>query len=270
MSESMRIRSPNYPAFSLKEAIERIGTLYKEVQRNPAPREVIAKGLGYNSLNGASATAISALNKYGLLEGRGDDLRVSDRAMSILHPHTTAERLAAIKAAAVEPRLFAELAERFSGGVPNDELVKNYLLRNGFALSAVTAAVLAYKETSEFVSTESAGYDLVPVSAKGPSMLPQATQPKLGFQGPIHELEHMPQGALATEKSRLLYRYDFADGGFVEIAVSRDVDAELALEIIETALPSMKMNTKLDERKRKTAQHSTMEARRSNDENNNE
>lgn len=41
--------------------------------------------------------------------------------------------------------------------------------------------------------------------------------------------------------TRVLHRFDFPDGGRVEITVTRDVDALLALEVIETTLPSLKI-----------------------------
>jgi hypothetical protein len=154
-----RHRSPNYPSFSLPIAIEKVAALYAAQHRHPAPREIVATGMGYNTLNGASATAISALHKYGLLEGRGDQLRVSDRALRILHPESDEEKAAAVREAAAEPALFAELNERFPGNLPNDELLRNYLIRRGFAPNAVTSAIASYRETSEMVERESWPHD---------------------------------------------------------------------------------------------------------------
>src|SRR5438309_12108284 len=98
-----RIRSPNYPAVSLPDAIDKVTALYRNLHTHSAPREVVAKGMGYNSLNGASATTISALHKYGLLERNGDEIKVSERALRILHPHSPEERASAIRDAASQP-----------------------------------------------------------------------------------------------------------------------------------------------------------------------
>lgn len=261
-----RIRSPNYPAFGLKEAVSRIEMLHQANQTHPAPREVVAKGLGYNSLNGASATAISALNKFGLLEGRGENLRVSERAMHILFPQTREERIEALRAAASEPRLFAELAERFPGGVQNDDLLKNYLLRNGFAPSAVTHAIQAYRETSEFVAQESVGYaspspgrreDAAAMSAHGTSQASFVSAPP-----PPSVAVHSSQPA---GEDRVLHRFEFPNGGFVEIKVSRDVDAELALQLIETSLPTVKAITAIAEKARKAGADKSNETSRRKD-----
>jgi hypothetical protein len=196
-----RIRSPNYPALSLPEAIARVTNLYRELHTHGAPREDIAKAMGFNTLNGASATAISALNKYGLLEGGGDKLKVSDRALRILHPHSPEEKAEALREAAREPQLFNELAERFPGGVHNEGLVRNYLIRAGFAPSAVPAVIKAYRETSEMADREGSGHDslheqpqenaAMPVTQNTGSALPGES--RLSATATIQKLEQQPQ-----------------------------------------------------------------------------
>ena len=156
---SKRPRSPNYPAISLPEALERLQKLWNSIQRHPAPRDLIATGLGYSGLHGASATAVSALRKYGLLERDGGDLKISERGMMCLHPENPEERASAIRTAALAPELFATLTERFPDGKSNEELLRNYLLRNHFTPAASSTALLAYRETMELVEKEGRVYD---------------------------------------------------------------------------------------------------------------
>lgn len=144
------VRSPNYPGVSLRDAIDRLRKLAGEIGQRSADRETVAVALGYSGLSGVSATLISALNKYELLDGRGDDIKVSDLAMAILYPSGEEEREAALRKAALAPALFRELHERF-GNAQNDDLIRNYLLRNKFSPSAVDAAISSYRETIEFV-----------------------------------------------------------------------------------------------------------------------
>lgn len=223
-----RIRSPNYPAISLPEAINRVTALYRAVHTHAAPRDVVAKGMGYTSLNGASATAISALHKYGLLERSGEDVKVSERALSILHPHTPEEKSAAITAAAGEPALFAELAERFPGAMPNEELLRNYLVRKGFAPGAIGQVIAAYRDTSDMVASEGRGYDS-PQSAPTPEAAP-VTQVT-----PQHRI--LPENiTLIQGDGRQVGRYDFEEGGFVKIVASPEIDTEEALNMVETII----------------------------------
>src|SRR6185312_6437688 len=146
-----RVRSPNYPALSLPEALEKVKLVFEHQHNYGAPREVVVKSMGYTGINGASATAISALHKYGLLEGRGDEVRVSDRAMRYLNPMSDAERAEAIREAAFAPALYRELSEKFPGRLPSEEVLRSFLIRNGFSPAAVSGVILSYRQTMELV-----------------------------------------------------------------------------------------------------------------------
>jgi len=144
---------------SLVEAIQQIQKLSVKIGQHPAPRESIATALGYSGLHGSSATAVSALGKFGLLEKQGEDYRLSERAMKIIAPHSPAEKSQALEDAANDPVLFAELNEHFPGtSVAADEVLRPYLIRKGFAQSAVPAVITAYRETRELVTREKGNY----------------------------------------------------------------------------------------------------------------
>lgn len=153
MERVRRVRSPNYPAVSLPEAIERVRKVYEKEHMHKAPPEVVAKALGYTSLNGASLSMISALKKYGLLEEVGKDLKVSHDALTILvDPKDSADRARIIRQSAFAPALFAELQAQYEDGVPSDENLRAYLLKRGFAPSSVDAPIRSYRETIALVS----------------------------------------------------------------------------------------------------------------------
>lgn len=148
-----RVRSPNYPAVSLPEAIERARKVYEKEHTHKAPPEVVAKALGYSGLNGASLSLISALKKYGLLEEVGKDLKVSHQGLTILvDPKDSVERAKLIRQAAFAPALFSELQGQYGESVPSDENLRSYLLKRGFAQSAVDFPIRAYRETIALVS----------------------------------------------------------------------------------------------------------------------
>lgn len=189
-----RQRSPNYPSFGLREAVDKVRMLHKAIGQRPTSREIVATSMGYRGLSGASATAISALNKYGLLEGRGDDVRISDRAMAILHPHSDDELHVALHEAAITPTLFREIYEKFPGTIPNDDVLRNYLIRNKFAPQAVDGVISSLKETVEFAGGLSDGYDsaspMMPPEAAhmtSQQVVPTTTQrPKRGAEASPH------------------------------------------------------------------------------------
>lgn len=231
-----RVRSPNYPALSLPEAIERLQLVYSSQHKHGAPREVVAKSMGYTGLNGASATAISALIKFGLLERDGEELRVSERAMCIIAPQSADEKSRALRDAALDPPLFAELAEKFPGKMPSDDLLKNYLVRNGFAPGAINSVIAAYKETSELVGREGGGYDSGSSTPEGSLDMHAPTHaPVAATDGPVVGKSNAKTYSYA-DSERQIGRYDFEEGRFVRIAASADLSTEEALDMAETII----------------------------------
>ena len=227
-----RVRSPNYPAMSLKEAVQRAGEVHTNQHTHGAPREVVAKSMGYNSLNGASATAISALIKYGLLEGRAEDIKISDRAMRILHPQSSQEKAEAVREAALAPELFKELAERFPGRTPADELLRSYLIRNGFASAAVSSVIRSYRETNEFVEEVAGAYD-------SSNQEPGLGDPSMQTASDTSASAGMKQDnntLLLKGNERSIVSYSFEGGGVLRIIVGGDIDTEEALEMAETQI----------------------------------
>ncbi|ESY84713.1 MULTISPECIES: hypothetical protein [unclassified Mesorhizobium] len=155
-----RVRSPNYPALSLPAALDRVRTLQGLEGKNAVPREVIAKHLGFGGLNGASATVLSALAKYGLLEAVGDgEAKVSELALTILFPHDPNEKQEAIEKAAFRPVLFAKLREKWPDRAPTEESLRSYLVREGFSSSAAEQVIQFYRETLEIAVPKQTAHD---------------------------------------------------------------------------------------------------------------
>lgn len=157
-----KARSPSYPAIGLKEAIEKADAVYRNDYQNQVPRAVAAKHMGYASLNGKSLGVLSALLKFGLLEGRGDSTRVSDLALKILaHAPGEPDRADAIREASSRPELFAELDKRYPDGRGSDAAIRSYLLTQKFIPQAADSALRSYRETKTLVETERVAYDSV-------------------------------------------------------------------------------------------------------------
>jgi hypothetical protein len=170
-----RVRSPNYPLISLPEAIARTKTIHDKERHMAAPKEVLAKHLGYSGLNGASIKTLSAVAKYGLLEEVGDAaLKVSPLAISILYPSNTAEKADAIRTAALGPPIFQEIVNNWSGEVPSKENLTSWLIRRNFTQDAIDKVIENFTETSELVAREAGGYS----AASAPGHPPGATRPE--------------------------------------------------------------------------------------------
>jgi len=178
MNVIRRIRSPNYPALDLREALARVKTVFERERRHTMSKDVALKGLGYSSANGAALSTLSAVVKYGLLDRSGESYRVSDLTVSILHPQTPQEKDQALQTAALSPPLFAELAEQFPGGQVSDDNLRSYLIRNSFSSNAVAGVIKAFRETMGMVSLDSAQPAPAPPASAMPALLlpPTANQ----------------------------------------------------------------------------------------------
>jgi hypothetical protein len=116
-----------------------------------ANREVVAKSLGYTSLNGKSNRAIAALIHFGLLEKTGNAaVRISDLGKQVLIPRDESEVKAALSDAARKPSLYQRLFERFGGhGLP--ALLPNILVREYGVLPGSSDEVARiFRETVEY------------------------------------------------------------------------------------------------------------------------
>jgi hypothetical protein len=159
-----KARSPGYPVIGLPEAIEKIELVYKKDYQNKVPRVVVAQHMGYQGLNGKSLGVLSAVSKFGLLEGRGEENWVSDLALQIIaHERGSPEWVSAVAEAATTPDLFSDLKSRFPTGA-SDPAVRSYLLTRKFLPAAAEIAIRAYRETFQLVSSVEGSYHTQPVT----------------------------------------------------------------------------------------------------------
>jgi hypothetical protein len=86
--------------------------------------------MGYSPTSGTARTALAALKKFGLLEEVDRNVRITARALDILHPDPEKQRYAqALKEAALEPAIHRELWERFDESLPSDANLRYHLVR---------------------------------------------------------------------------------------------------------------------------------------------
>lgn len=146
------VRSPSYPNAALPFAVDAVGKIEAQYRTASVDRLAAVKILGYSSLSGPAAKALAALASYGLVERAGKgELRVTARAISILHSDSHDEKLENLRMAANEPNLFRELQDRFPGIIPPEDGVVTYLNRQGFNQNAIRPATRAYLETMGYL-----------------------------------------------------------------------------------------------------------------------
>jgi len=153
-------RSPNCPTITLQEALDKGRKVYTEEHTHPADRKVIAEDLGYSGLSGASATLIGALRQYGVLEGRGEGLRISDDAVTAYEmPEGSPERTEAIRRLAFQPALFEELRSQYGDRLPGEANLRHLLIKKGFLPATADDVIRTYRENLELVGSTNQEYN---------------------------------------------------------------------------------------------------------------
>lgn len=156
MNEAIRKKSPRAPSIPLGEAIERALRVYEKEKRYPAPTEVVAQGMGYKSANNGTALgALASLRYFGLLEKPEDGkLAVSKDVENYQYapdPKIKSELLLKWLRA---PSIFADLLDRYPGGLPSDANLRFDLINRGFSPAAADSAISVFRRSAEF-----AGYN---------------------------------------------------------------------------------------------------------------
>lgn len=170
-----RSRSPNYPQIGLREAVQRVKSVYESDYRSSLTRALTAERLGYSGVNGKSLAVIAALGKFGLLEGKGEDLRVSELAVRIIaHSPGSAERMQALAEAAARPDLFQTIGQRFPGKGASDGTIRAFLMTEGFIPPAAETALRAWRETQQMIAQESETDPGVAATPAVPAPVPAA------------------------------------------------------------------------------------------------
>jgi hypothetical protein len=148
-----RHRSPNYPAVGLRNAVERVRSLYQKDGKAGAPAKLAAVHIGFASAHGEAMSVVAALKKFGLVESTKGRVAPTQRAIEIINlPETDLRREQALKDAALSPAIYRELIEQHrQTGFPADDVLQSELVTyKDFNPRAVAGFVKDFKDTLDF------------------------------------------------------------------------------------------------------------------------
>ena len=204
-----RHRSPNYPAVSLPEAVERVRKLVKEDGKAGAPTEIAAKHIGYSSAHGSALSTLAALKKFALVTENAGRIVPTQRALEILNlPEGDPRRRAALRDAALSPSIYRELVEYYKeSGLPGEESLQAELKTyRGFNPKAVAAFVTDFIDSLNF-----AGINVSNALDSEPKAEKETTNVKVGDY-----VQWEPNGILQFREPRRVREitdgYAFVDG----------------------------------------------------------
>lgn len=132
--QSVRTRSPAYPAIPLKKAVERARELNSHERRNLVHIDVVLQHWGYDARSSNGNRTLAALKQFGLLveQGKKDSrqVKLSPMALEILMPEQEGgdAYLRDLQRAALMPVLHKDVWEKYGGELPSDAALKRYLI----------------------------------------------------------------------------------------------------------------------------------------------
>jgi hypothetical protein len=117
--KQQKFRSPPYPYVGLGKALSKAEQLYGAVRHHAAALPTAAKAWETGLKSSATLQSAAALIQYGLLDGEGSGdsrkVKLTPLALKIVMDKRpeSAERVEALKEAALSPKIFAELFARY-------------------------------------------------------------------------------------------------------------------------------------------------------------
>lgn len=166
-------RSVNYPFIQLSEAIKRARVFWKQEGKNLVPMGVAVKHWGYGEKSSGGKQTVAALKQFALMRdtGEGPNRKVclSPLGLEVLMPTDDQAHLAAIRKAAVAPKIYAELLSMWQpDAMPSDQAIAAYLVREkDFNPNVVSDFIKDFKANIAFASLTSS------------ATIPPATQPSI-------------------------------------------------------------------------------------------
>jgi len=193
-SAPKRFRSPPYPAINLQAAIGRATELHAKAMQHSVGWAVLADAWDYKVGSGSLGATAAALIQFGLLadDGSGDKRKfaLTDAASRIIRDNDpqSEKRRDAIRKAALAPKIYEELWEKFGEGVGvSDVVLMNYLTldrkdegKAPYGDDAAQAVISEYKATVTFAGLAKSATVAPTLADKGtPGGSTVAPDPKL-------------------------------------------------------------------------------------------
>lgn len=153
MSEFSAIhRSPTYPHFDLRLAVQQARNIHRQHGEGKVDRLTLARSMGFTSLSGRASSSLATLKQFGFLSKRnGRQVGLTELAVECICTDSEDLRLVSRRKAAREPNLFQELEEVIGFDIPDPQKTTQYLRSIGFSSKAAKVAMSAYLGTIKFV-----------------------------------------------------------------------------------------------------------------------
>ncbi len=131
MSEAITLdRSPRSPGLELVDSINLTSKLFDAIRTATVAPDIAVRPLGYGGTNGAAMGTLATLAQYGLVDRAGGKVSVTPLAIRIIHSKGDEQREAAIREAALFPKIMKELYDGYLDCA--ESVITGHLIQSGF------------------------------------------------------------------------------------------------------------------------------------------
>jgi hypothetical protein len=146
------IPAAEFPIVTLRQAIDRLASLYQGNETEALTTADAAKRLGFAELSGPARRVLRALIDYGLIEEAARQrLRMTRLATHLLNAASEFERDKALVDAADRPPLFHKMNKKFRDRQPDNAELMQWLGDHRLAGESADDALRIYRRTSQLV-----------------------------------------------------------------------------------------------------------------------
>lgn len=233
--KAKKFRSPQFPFIPLEKAVARAREFESAYHQNPARASSAVKTWSYAEKSSGGIQTIAALVAYGLMEDEGSldnrRLKLTPLAMTILKDARAGAAAAALKVAALKPKVLSELWGAWGGTRPPDhDCISTLVLDMKFSDEAAARLLSVYDSTILFANlgesdklADNGGAAEEPTGGEQRDKAPPADK-----QLP-HNPPPPPQTGKVTlmENERVVFAHELAPNHSFRIVVAGEVDADM-------------------------------------------
>lgn len=242
-----KVKSPSYPSVSLSKSLEFARHIYDKANKGEIHPTVAVSLMGYKGLSGPSSSALSSLKKFGLLEGRGDSVKITELALKILEPLEPVEKSRAVAKSFMLPELYSLIIDEYEG-IPDEEVIVAVLKRKyNFSSTGAETFIKAFRESVEFAKQYGEFQKIL-----NPNKIDTVKVNDKSIRTSIEDLEpEQNQNKIIKEYEEERLRFKLSEDVFVDVVFEGDVSCEAIeklaklLELTKDSYPSYsKINEK--------------------------
>lgn len=164
--KTVRVRSPNYPNYSLGECMIFLEKLYKKYGANEVHKEDAITQMGHSPTSSTAGRVLASMFSFGLLESRGAKdskfVRLSRLAQEILlEEDNSPQRFSLLRQAALSDEAMIEIWNKWEANIPHEDSIKkslqlemNYSPEGAKRFASVIAATYNYAQLSKVPQEE--------------------------------------------------------------------------------------------------------------------